>query len=151
MSRGSDGYSSTLDGVAEDTPVQRLLRRDVERGGAPLTERARTTARTIENYLQAGGRPRWMERLMEIDNRTRAHRAELARAYRRTPRAQWRALAERWDFSEVNDLIRQHNEWYPVERDLPMDPRTKDYVLIRGRSYRRDELGPAWILERFPA
>ena len=25
-----------------------------------------------------------------------------------------------------------HNEWYPVERDLPMDLRTRDYVLING-------------------
>ena len=38
-----------------------------------------------------------------------------------------------------------------MERDLPMDPRTGDYVLIRGRSYRRSRLDAAWILDRFPA
>ena len=54
-------------------------------------------------------------------------------------------------FDELNELIRQHNEWYPIERDLPMDPRTRDYVLIRGRSYRRPELGPEWVLEQFPS
>ena len=32
-----------------------------------------------------------------------------------------------------------------------MDLRTRDYVLINGRSYRRPELGPAWVLEHFPA
>ena len=32
-----------------------------------------------------------------------------------------------------------------------MDPRTRDYVRIRGRSYRREEIGPDWALERFPA
>ena len=32
-----------------------------------------------------------------------------------------------------------------------MDPRTGDYVLIRGRSYRRRRLDAAWILDRFPA
>src|SRR4051795_5013787 len=32
-----------------------------------------------------------------------------------------------------------------------MAPRTRDYVLLRGRSYRRPELGPEWVLERFPA
>jgi hypothetical protein len=32
-----------------------------------------------------------------------------------------------------------------------MNPRTKDYVLVNGHSYRREELGPDWILERFPA
>ena len=53
-------------------------------------------------------------------------------------------------FDELNELIRQHNEWYPIERDLPMDPRTGDYV-ISGRSYRRPVLGPEWVLEQFPA
>ena len=32
-----------------------------------------------------------------------------------------------------------------------MDPRTRDYVPIRGASYRRVELGPEWVLEHFPA
>jgi len=32
-----------------------------------------------------------------------------------------------------------------------MNPRTKDYVLVNGRSYRREVLDAAWILERFPA
>jgi hypothetical protein len=32
-----------------------------------------------------------------------------------------------------------------------MDPRTRDYVKVNGRSYRRPELGPAWVLEQFPA
>ena len=50
----------------------------------------------------------------------------------------------------VNELIRQHNEWYPVETRLPMDPRTGDYIRRSGRSFRRPELGPEWVLERFP-
>ena len=62
-----------------------------------------------------------------------------------------REVATSWDFREVNQLIHEHNEWYPVERDLPMNPRTKDYVLINGHSYRREVLGPDWILARFPA
>ena len=32
-----------------------------------------------------------------------------------------------------------------------MDLRTRDYVLINGRSYRRPLLGPQWVLEQFPA
>jgi hypothetical protein len=32
-----------------------------------------------------------------------------------------------------------------------MDLRTRDYVTINGRSYRRRELGPDWVLEQFPA
>ena len=63
----------------------------------------------------------------------------------------WHAIARRWRFDELNELIREHNEWYPVESGLPLDPRTRDYVRMRGRSYRRDELGPEWVLDRFPA
>jgi hypothetical protein len=32
-----------------------------------------------------------------------------------------------------------------------MDIRTRDYVLINGRSYRRPMLGPEWVLEHFPS
>jgi hypothetical protein len=54
-----------------------------------------------------------------------------------------------WDFGEVNDLIERHNRWYPAEARLPMDPRTGDYALVNGRSYRRPPLDAAWALERF--
>jgi hypothetical protein len=32
-----------------------------------------------------------------------------------------------------------------------MDPKTRDFVRVGGRDYRRDPLDAAWILERFPA
>jgi hypothetical protein len=51
----------------------------------------------------------------------------------------------------VNDLIDRHNRWYPIEARLPMDPRTRDYVKVGGRSYRREPLDAQWILDRFPA
>jgi len=73
---------------------------------------------------------------------------------RRTPRTlarRWRALAAAWDLEAVNALIGRHNDWFPIERDLAMDPRTGDYVKVHGRSYRRPELTPEWILEQFPA
>ncbi len=63
----------------------------------------------------------------------------------------WRRLAHSWSFDRVNELIHQHNEYYPIERDLPVDPRTGDYVTVTGRPYRREPVGPEWILERFPA
>ena len=142
--------------------VQRLLRESMEdpRGTArPLSGRARQSARSLEAYLRAGVRPRWMERLTEIESGIARERRHLARAYD-SLRAEcpaeefagrWRAVAAAWSFDELNDLIRTHNEWYPVERDLPMDLRTRDYVLINGRSYRRRELDADWILEQFPA
>ncbi|HWK25245.1 MAG TPA: hypothetical protein VNS09_01705 [Solirubrobacter sp.] len=144
--------------------AERLVRKDLDETtglGKPISSRARTSQRSVEAYLKAGVRPRWMERIAEIDAAIAAQQRRLARAHRRlqeecgADRAQfaerWRAFAARCRFDELNELIEQHNEWYPIERDLPMDLRTRDYVLINGRSYRRAPLTPDWVLERFPA
>ena len=69
-----------------------------------------------------------------------------ARGVRRRPRRcspSAGRFAARCRFDELNELIQQHNDWYPIERDLPMDLRTRDYVLINGRSYRREPLSPS--------
>jgi hypothetical protein len=133
---------------------------DPRSAGRPISERARMSQRSLEHYLKAGVRPRWMDRLIEIESGTKRERRRLAEAYealqaecgydRERFARRWRAIAEAWSFEELNELIRTHNEWYPVERDLPMDLRTRDYVLVNGRSYRRRELDAGWILEQFP-
>ena len=146
------------------SPVERRIERsfvDDEGIGKPLSRRARQTRRTVESYLASGVVPRYMQRLRDIETKTRIHRQDLERTYRRL-RAEcradadgfarrWRDVARGWRFDDVNDLIREHNEWYPIEAQLPLDPRTRDYAGMRGRSYRRAELGPEWVLERFPA
>jgi hypothetical protein len=148
----------------ERSPVERHVRRamiDDEGGyGKPLSRRQRQTKRTLESYLRAGVVPRYMQRLREIEQERRRQEAWLDRAYRQLAERcagdadeferRWRATAESWNFDRLNQLVREHNEWYPIERQLPMDPRTRDYVQIRGRSYRRDELGADWVLDRFP-
>jgi hypothetical protein len=93
-----------------------------------------------------------MRRLKQIDEETERQTRLLADAFAEhgSDPAAWRKIVERWNFSEVNDLIERHNRWYPVEARLPMDPKTRDYVKVGGRSYRRDPLDQAWILERFP-
>jgi hypothetical protein len=144
------------------TPAERVVGRDIaDQTGRRLSNDVLRYERSVDSYLKAGVRPRWMERLIEIERGTRRARAELERLYAELREAfkddraafaeRWRAVAEDWDFEEVNELVRVHNEWYPVERDLAIDPRTGEYVLITGRSYRREELGPAWVLARFPA
>ena len=144
--------------AAERFIAERL--EDPRNAGRPISERARMSQRSLEAYLRAGMRPRWMERLIEIERGTARHRRRLEETYAAVRdecgddtarfRDRWRATAEAWSFGDLNDLIRTHNEWYPVERDLPMDLRTRDYVLVNGRSYRRRELDAAWILEQFP-
>ena len=147
----------------ERTPVDRLLTERLEgtdEVGRPLSRRARQSQRSLEAYLKAGVRPRWMERLVDIDRGVAAETRRLASLHaglheecgddRELFARRWREVAESAPFDRLNDLIAEHNAWYPVERDLPMDPRTRDYVLIHGRSYRRPVLDPAWVLEQFP-
>jgi hypothetical protein len=101
-----------------------------------------------------------MQRLRQIEDELTHQRILLERDYRKLREScgheaelferRWRETAERWRFDELNELIRQHNEYYPIERNLPVDPRTGDYVTVVGRSYRREPVDAAWILERFP-
>ena len=152
-------------GGDQRSSVERLLDRTLvdEAGlGKPLSRRAATTQRTVEAYLKAGVKPRWMERVVEIDEGIAHERRRLERAYRALEREcgrdrarfarRWREIVAGWRFdAALNDLIEQHNEWYPVERRLPMNPRTGDYVPVGGRNYRRPVLRPEWVLDQFPA
>src|SRR5690242_16358089 len=82
----------------------------------------------VEAYLKAGVRPRWMERIAEIDHSIAFHKRDYARRYRRLREyygddtaafaERWREIAAAARFDDLNELITQHNEWYPMERDL---------------------------------
>src|SRR3954471_23037086 len=82
--------------------VERLLERNLidETGlGKPLSHRAATTPRTVEAYLKSGVRPRWMERVVEIEQGIAAERRRLERAYRAVRLecgADRAAFARRW-------------------------------------------------------
>jgi hypothetical protein len=155
-----DDHTPERDGRSD---VERLVDRSlIEAGprGKPLPRSHVQRARSVESYLQAGVRPRWMERVADVDRGIAGEKRRLERAYRalqhecgsdrETFARRWRARARAWRFDWLNELIQEHNEWYPVERRLPMDPRTGDYVPVGGRSYRRPVLGPEWVLEQFP-
>ncbi len=156
-------------GERERTPAERLLRDragDLPGVGRPLSERARLAQRSTESYLLgANNPPRWMERAVEIDAGIRRERRLLV-AERRELRARfagdragfaraWRAFAAAraasGAYAGLNDLIAEHNQWYPVERDLPVDPVTGEWVTAFGRPYERPGLGEAWVLAEFPA
>ncbi|WP_354699324.1 hypothetical protein DSM112329_05036 [Paraconexibacter sp. AEG42_29] len=141
----------------QQTPAERAVARaliDESGVGKPLSRRAMQRERSVETYLRGSLMPRYMQRAAEIEQWTVVHAQALRAAYARLEEAHardpegleaaWTQTVEGWNFSKVNLLIQQHNAWYPIERDLPMDPRTGDYVLVHGRSYRREELGPAW-------
>ena len=148
----------------QQSPVERRVERSFEDTvglGKPLSRRARQTRKSVEAYLKAGVLPRYMERLREIERETDDQKQRLERSYRALKEEHagdpaafarlWRARARAWRFDKLNELIEEHNEWYPVESQLPMDPRTRDYQRIRGRSYRREPFGAEWVLSKFPA
>jgi hypothetical protein len=113
------------------------------------------------SYLAALGGPLpWMRRLRQIEDAIELHERALEAAWRDLAAvsagdaddfaARWRDVARAWRFDEVNDLIERHNRFFPAEARLPMDPRTRDFVLVNGQPYRREPLGSRWILDRFP-
>ena len=145
-------------GVRDVTPPSQKERERLEQDrdinpltGRPLRRRLRNFRAETDMYLASLGGPLpYMRRLREIEALTEAHLQRLAEAYEER-RDDWLAVAEAWDFGDVNELIVKHNRYFPIESRLPMDPRTRDFVKVGGKEYRRDPLDAAWILERFPA
>lgn len=148
-------------GIRDVTPDSKrertLLARDPELNpltGKQLRLRIRNFRPEADNYIASLGGPLpYMRRLRQIEDDTERHLERLTAAYEAVggdPKT-WRRVAARWNFSELNDLIERHNRWYPLEARLAMDPRSRDFVEVGGRPYRREPLDAAWILERFPA
>ena len=150
--------------TARDREERRILEAELDVSpvkGKPLEQRLRNFRPGADSAIRALGGPTvWMRRLRTIENEIERHEFELgqhwlalakeatdAEAFARA----WRAAARSWGFAEVNELIHRHNRNFPAEARLPMDPRTRDFVKINGRSYEREPLDARWILERWPA
>ena len=141
----------TLEADLEGSPVT----------GRPLRQRLRNFRPDADSAIRALGGPTiWMRRLRAIEEELDRHEEQLAEAWRALAievpddaefAAAWREQARRWSFARVNELIDRHNANFPAEARLPMDPRTRDFVRINGRSYEREPLDAEWILARFPA
>jgi hypothetical protein len=148
--------------TATDRREREVLRQDLEGSpvtGRPLRQRLRNFRPDAGAHLLATGGPTaWMRRLRAIEEETEAHERRLAEAWRELAlecdgeefARRWRETAERWSFYGVNRLIEKHNRNFPAEAQLPMDPRTRDFVRVNGKPYSRRPLDADWILERFP-
>jgi hypothetical protein len=151
-----------------ETPRDREERRVLEADladspvkGRPLRQRLRNFRTDADAAIRALGGPTvWMRRLRAIEEELEGHDRQLEAAWRGLAEdaadpAQfarlWRDTARHWSFAEVNELIERHNRNFPAEARLPMDPRTRDFVQVNGRPYRREPLDAEWILARFPA
>ncbi|HEY2309889.1 MAG TPA: hypothetical protein VGH46_02100 [Gaiellaceae bacterium] len=150
-----------------ETPRERREREQIEADlemspvrGKPLRQRLRNFRPDPASGVQAlSGPTAWMRRLRAIEDAVKQHERQLGEEWRTFAcetddqgefAAAWRKLASEWSFAEVNELIERHNRNFPAEARLAMDPRTRDFVRINGRSYLREPLDREWILERFP-
>jgi hypothetical protein len=154
--------------IRPETPRERREREQLEAElasspvrGRPLRQRLRNFRPDPESGVRAlGGPTAWMRRLRAIEDAVEQHERQLGDNWRALAQevedptefaAAWRELAGTWSFAHVNDLIDRHNRNFPAEARLAMDPRTRDFVRINGRSYLREPLDERWILARFPA
>ena len=150
--------------TARDREERRVLEADLAASpltGKPLEQRLRNFRPGADSAIRAlGGPTLWMRRLRTIENELERHEAELGELWLALAEEandaeefahQWLETARGRSFAEVNELIHRHNRNFPAEARLPMDPRTRDFVKINGRSYERKPLDEQWILERWPA
>ena len=155
-------------GIRDGTARSQAEARALEQGagenplrGRPLPGRLRGFGVDAASYVASLGGPLpWMERLKAIHDETAGHEhrlrirwQELATACRGDAALfarRWRVVASRWNFVGVNELIDRHNRNFPAEARLPMDPRTGDFALVGGESYRKRRLDGEWVLEHFP-
>ena len=154
--------------IRPETPHERRERERLEADlasspvrGRPLRQRLRNFRPDPESGARAlGGPTAWMRRLRAIEDAVEQHERQLGDSWRTLAQevedpaefaAAWRELAGNWSFARVNELIDRHNRNFPAEAQLAMDPRTRDFVKVGGKPYRREPLDAQWILARFPA
>jgi hypothetical protein len=157
------GQGATRPETPRDRREREVLEADLASSpvrGKPLRQRLRNFRPDAESGVRAlGGPTSWMRRLRAIEDAVEQHERQLGEAWRTLAgevedpaefASEWRELADSWSFAEVNELIERHNRNFPVEARLAMDPRTRDFVRVNGRSYLREPFDSTWILERFP-
>ncbi|MBI4329494.1 MAG: hypothetical protein HY685_06485 [Chloroflexi bacterium] len=158
MRRGVDSEGEREKGrlIQEGLQGSRLKGRPQEIHRAPFSF---SVEEAVKGAVQ--GPPRYIRPLKQIEDltdqaleRLRLRWRQLAQELKERPEAfaeAWLAAARRERFSRINRLIDQHNRYYPIEADLPMDPRTGGYRLRCGGTWKKELLGAAWVLRELPA
>ena len=145
--------------------AERLVKKDLDATtglGKPISSRARMSQRTVEAYLKAGVRPRWMERIAEIDRSIAAQKRRLERSHRALREecgGRPALFAERWTrVRRALPLRRAQRADRAAQRvvpdrarpaDGPAHPRLRadQRALLPARAAARAE----WVLRQFPA
>jgi hypothetical protein len=91
-----------------------------------LLPAARNFTLTLAEHVRAQeGVPVHIRRKREIEDRFEAAVKRLRRHRNKgADEHELRRFAERTDLDHLNELIDKHNRYYPIEANLPIDPRT---------------------------
>lgn len=148
-----------------DAEMDRLLRESIQASGLagkPLTVASTPFTISLEATV-AGmmGPPAWAKRLKRIHDLTEALHGSLTEAWRdhmrrfaRKPAefaARWRTFVTGTDLLPLNQAIRDHNEYYPIEARIPINRITGRYELPSGMEHPKRLVTVADLLLRYPA
>lgn len=107
------------------------------------------------------GPPGWALRLKQIHDLRTALTATLdaawadhARRWQGRPQefaGRWHAYLAKVDVAALNTLIKKHNEWYPIEAQLPIVYPTGEYHIPTGIEYPQKPITGDALLELYPA
>lgn len=125
--------------------------------GRPLPRRGAAAAPSIQGSF---GLPNRIERLKRIEGELeRQHRrlrtawTELAMELADDPVAfaeRWSERLDRWSFLEHDELVDEHNEWFPIEARLVWNRELDDYRAPFGLPWRKSHVDRAAIASTYP-
>lgn len=106
------------------------------------------------------GAPAWSRRLKRIHDLSVALYDDLetawgkhARRYRGKPEwfaKRWREYIEKTDLAALNEVIRKHNDYYPIEARIPIHQITGEYIVPPGIEHPKAEVTIEQLLREYP-
>lgn len=131
--------------MADDDPDAPLPRTNTSPTGLDSADPVRNFSLSVDERIRALtiGVPSWAARKRRIEDTEERHVADLVELHdklvkkRKTPTEIEAALvnaANAINLVKLNELVRTHNRYYPIEANLPMDRKTGSY-LVYGREW----------------
>ena len=116
----------------------------------------------LEQQMRAKiGPPSYAVRAKYLEDMTDKLMDDLARQYRQVAESCrqhpakfkkiWTAIVETIDLSDLNQLVNEHNTFYPIEANLQADPETGQIMMGATPWKPKKKLSAEGLLARFPA
>lgn len=128
------GKSVHIPQVNFDVPIEQQVR--AKSGPPPYAVRAKTVEDLTEKLHQAL-RAQWKEL---AENETDGKRFERV----------WKAVIETLELDRLNDLIKEHNTFYPIEANLKEHPDTGKLMIGNTPWKPKKKFTPEYLLDMYP-